>query len=307
MYLYRNLGLPSGDMTELKIALTHTSYSKSGKDNSRYVFLGMYEAKGVVARILSKYKVGTGMQLQHSLGSAFCQDTLERLFGQWSLLSYIRCGADLEIEKYKHIFVYGVLGYIVTHYEPHEVEQFLLRHFVTDKLLLAHDPQRFNKRAILDALTLQHYGRKSHISFIQKDDMFLCEIKVGEIILVTHQSRSKEYTLKKAVEKALKSIIAERETEVLPYVRAKDEAKKQKEKEERAQKHAEFLLNNTQKKQKREDKAATLKAEKDAKEKARLKAKAQVKKAKERKKESQIVISADMNAAKRRRLEDKLK
>lgn len=299
--------MPVKSASEFKTAVTHHSYREKGKDNSRYVFIGMFESKGVVARLLFRYKAGTGMQLQHSLGNAFSQVVLERLFDKWSLNAYIRCSPELQVNKYKHIFVYGVLGFVVVHFEPQEVESFLLRHLVTDKLLLAHDPQRFNKRAVLDALGLQNYGKKSHVSSTIQDERTFCEVTVGDKVIATHESKSREYALKKAIEKAIKYILSEKEGEVLPYIQEKEALQREESRLKKAQDHEEFLRNNELKKQKRKEKSEIQKAEKIAKDRARQKAKAKVKKAKERRKEGQIVITADMNASKRRRLEDKLK
>ena len=305
--LYKILGMRSTAISELKVALRHNSCSVSGRDNSRYVFLGMFDAKAVVARILFKYKVGTGMQLQHSLGNAFSQQVLDRLFDRWDLVSYIKLHPELEVNKFKHIFVFGILGFVVAHYEAQEVDSFMMKYFVTDQILLAHDPQRFNKRAILDALCLQNHGHKASIVHEAGLEGSTCYVKIKDTILASQLSKSREYATKKAIEKAIKVLISEKESELLPYLERKEAIEKEERLRQQAQKHAEFLQKNEEKKEKRKEQSLLQKAEKAEKEKARKKAKANVKKAKERRKEGQIVITSGMNAAKRRRLEDKMK
>lgn len=305
--LFKILELDVANTTELKIALTHSSYGEKSKNNSRYAFLGMFYSKGIVADLLFRYKVGNGMQLQHSLGNTFSQEFLNKLFDQWFLGQYVRFGPEWNPEKHKHIFVYAILGYIIKHYENDVVERFVLKNLITDHTLSEHDPNRFNHRSILDLLSLQYFGSLPMYEVESKLDIHYSTITFKDQYTVLHQSKSKIYAIKKTIEKGIKYVAGLKEALVKEYIEEKGKIIQTIIQDEISKKQEKFILDNELKKKKRQEKAALIKEENKAKEKARLKAKANVKKAKERRNSSKIVITSDMNAAKRRRLEDKLK
>ena len=103
---------------ELKQALTHKSfYSKDDerKGNSRYIFAGMFEFKGVVAQMLLQRISGTGTQLQHALGKMFKPEQMEQLFACFDLDRYIRYDVDFDAARHRHVFAFGLLGWLCQH------------------------------------------------------------------------------------------------------------------------------------------------------------------------------------------------
>ena len=100
---------------ELKKALTHKSFFKnedSDNSNSRYVFLGMFGFKGKVAETLFRYMPGTGTQIQHFLGNLFKDEILLKIYDTYNLHEICRFGSSFDINKQKHIIVYGFLGFV---------------------------------------------------------------------------------------------------------------------------------------------------------------------------------------------------
>jgi dsRNA-specific ribonuclease len=109
--------------SELKRALTHKSFYKNenGKHNSRYVFCGMYAFKGLVAEIPYTWFPLEGTQLQHTLGNLFKPEILDWIFVYYDLDKLIRYGLEFDANKQRHIFVFGLLGYLYVH-APEEVK-----------------------------------------------------------------------------------------------------------------------------------------------------------------------------------------
>jgi dsRNA-specific ribonuclease len=111
-HLFELLGLKKRNKNKLVQSLTHSSFNKKDevKNNSRFVFLGMFGLRGTVARLIYDYAFGTGQQLQHLLGNTFSLAKQEKLFDSWDLSEYIRIGTDFDHTKPKHIFVYALFG-----------------------------------------------------------------------------------------------------------------------------------------------------------------------------------------------------
>jgi dsRNA-specific ribonuclease len=120
---------------ELKKALTHKSFFKnedSEQSNSRYVFAGMFGFKGKVAETLFNYMPGSGTQLQHYLGNIFKEDTLLKIYKTYHLDVLCRYGTTFDIEKQKHILVYGFLGFICQWLSPEKLNQFIVLNFLAE-------------------------------------------------------------------------------------------------------------------------------------------------------------------------------
>ena len=72
----------------------------------------MYAFKGELAKILAKYMVGSGQQLQHSLGNLYSQNKICELVDQWNLEAIVLKGDNADFEKLKHIFGYALMVYL---------------------------------------------------------------------------------------------------------------------------------------------------------------------------------------------------
>ena len=117
---------------ELNKALTHSSYPQTLEENnnSRFVFLGQFSFKGFVADILYEFTPGSGTELQHLLGNMFKNEHLNTMYDKLKLEALIRYGVEFDHRKHKHIFVYGLLGFI-QQYSPVDVKrQFVSHNFI---------------------------------------------------------------------------------------------------------------------------------------------------------------------------------
>ncbi|MEZ4911864.1 MAG: hypothetical protein R2774_13500 [Saprospiraceae bacterium] len=277
----------------LKAALTHESFDNVNEKNtnSKYTFLGMFAVKGIVAQILFDYKAGNGKQMQHTLGNIFTNARMNTLFEGWQLDKFVRFGLDFEKEKHKHIFVFSILGFVLKQYEEEVYKKFFITFLLRDDDLVEHNSQRFNAKAVLAQLMLKSGLPRPQFIFDCADDLYTCSIMAGHKVISTYISKSKHYALKAAQKKAIKSFTFKMENG-------------QAQKEDKSQKHQEWLNQQDKKKNIRDEKAIKRLEEAKQRDIQRRKAK-QLKN--EKKKETKTVDLSTMNSRKRRFFEDKMK
>jgi dsRNA-specific ribonuclease len=304
--LLKKLQLTSLPNNELKIALTHSSFyqeskdTKAAKDNSRYIFLGMFHFRGAVANMLYKYMPGTGTQLQHALGNIFANTKLETLFDTWDLQHHIRHDERFNAKKHKHIFVYGILGYVIAHFDSLTVDSFITRHIVDQSILQQYTGIKHNPRAQLNLLAIQKYNQAVKVKSEYIEEKYHITIKVKDTILAQHTSPSKEYATKKAIHKAIASFNFN--VNDLPLT-----SENLDQKQANTQKHNEWLAKQKATKEAREQRMLQRAIEAEQKDKERRKAKALRKKKIEEVTKAAPKETKPINAGKRRYLEDKKK
>lgn len=304
----KKLGCANPNHNELKKALTHLSFNEQN-NSSRYVFLGMYAFKGRVADMLYGYLPGKGQLLQHILGNLFATSQLQVLFDKWQMEDVVRC-KNLDISRYKHIFVYGLLGYIHCHHAKEE-EQIILRHILSDAIISKYlQPKRSTKEQLV-ALCQQVFGERPKVRVTKEEDVWVGTVSLDGKIYVRHESKGKTYAQKKAIAKALKKIMSTQDANgrISQFLAEKAVMEQEEGRHLRADKHRAFLAANQEKKHRRADRRRIRKAENLIKDRERKAAKLRKKQRMvERKKQKEVsVFDTVMNAAKRRFLEDKLK
>ena len=300
---------------ELKIALTHSSFYKTDNNgNSRYIFLGMYAFKGEVAEILFRYLPATGTQLQHALGNLFKNEHLERLFFAFELKNYIRHGIEFEVDKRRHIFVYGLLGYLFAHCGKENLREFIVKHFILpfQHVIL---PKTHNRDTETQCNLLSEilYNCRMRIAIEKEDELFCATVTAGNRLLAQERSKSYRYVRRKTLKKALITLAgsAEEYEQQQPGYEARrqqvENRLQQKSEAEKAQKQQAY-------KEKQEKKAAERKTRKLQQQQTaiaadikRRRAKAAAKLRKEeqaRKTAAENAKKMNMSANKRRHLQD---
>jgi len=309
----RRLGITKN---ELKEALTHYSFyedKNETKANSRLVFAGMFVFRGQLAEILMRYFSGTGTQLQHILGNIFRDEYLHRLFDNWTLKNWIRCGKEFDINKHKHIFVYAIFGCIALHddekrrrfifkYMLNEENRHILNHHVKNKDVL-HQANELAKAIIGETLKteMQIIGDSIHKAVV---------LLHNGAIVAEAQSKSYRYARKKAMKTAL-GILSEINFE--RYVTESDylERIKKRLEEEKARKQQEMQQKLAEKEKRRLENIELSAKIKQARDLSRKKAQAEAKKQKAERAqllaEKQAKVQRPLSAKKRRHLEDKKK
>ncbi len=306
---------------ELNKALTHVSYTAidESENNSRFVFLGQYAFRGYAAEIIYKFTLGTGTQLQHILGNMFKNENLQSLFDKFKLKGLVRCNNEFDYATHKHIFVFGLLGFIHL-YSPDEIKNnFVSRNFILPNRHL-FDPVSHNNdfQAQCNFLSRTLYQEPVYVDVKHiENKLWETTVTVKDCVLACETSVSYRYSRQKTLKKALK-ILADDHYFIessKPEFNANQgllkqlrEEKIQLQKEEKLQLRVEKeVRKRTENKIKKEK----LKAEKEKTNKQRLKAKAEVAKKKESRKGKNTIYReytaeeiAAMSTSKRRRLED---
>ncbi|WP_310558571.1 hypothetical protein [Flavobacterium sp.] len=188
--------------------LTHNSFSE--KNNSRYVFLGQFAYRGIVATWVFENIAGTGTQLQHYLGNLLSQKRLESYYEKWKI-SKVRIASTAQIDQQKHIFVYAVLGYIVENASEEQLQEFVFNQFIAsaDHLL----PSVYKHKNEWDKLVFlckQEFNQKPKlITTISDDKTNKIEVFLNDEVIGLASSISFKYAKKKAITAALKHITIE--------------------------------------------------------------------------------------------------
>ena len=203
-------------LSDFKRCLVHISIyeaeNKENSGNSRYVFLGMYAFKGLVAETVSKYIVGNGKQLQHYLGNIFSNQNLSKLYDELQLGEVVKIHSSLNADNLKHIFASAYLGFLYQNATEDFIRKTIVKYFLEDSTHLMPKSKPVNVFAILKAkveIVLQSKV-KLHYSTTQVETNILHETKVlltsGECIGY-HSSVSETYSKKKAIKLALKYVL----------------------------------------------------------------------------------------------------
>lgn len=306
---------------ELKKALTHKSFFKdedSEQSNSRYVFSGMFGFKGKVAETLFNYMPGSGTQLQHYLGNLFKDETLFKIYKTYHLDELCRYGRTFDIDKQKHILVYGFLGFICQWLSPEKLNQFIVRNYLSETSHLM--PTQFKNRDLQSQCS--YFSRLRYnegilvITQMIDELLFKSSVSAGKVVICEAESKSYRYSRKKALKQALLMLSAperiklDNDTEYLKREEQREQQLKDEAKRQKDEKLATYLEKKEKIQQLRGEerkKAKALAAEREIeRKKAKARAKARIearKKADENKKSSVLGLST----AKRRHLEDKKK
>ena len=306
---------------ELSKALTHSSFPETTEENnnSRYVFLGQFAFRGYVADILFKFSPGSGTKLQHMLGNLFKNEQLNTLYDKLILDDLIRYGVDFDHKKHKHIFVFGLLGFI-HQFSPDEVkQQFVSQNFILPNKHLFNPGTKSNDfQAQCNLLSRILFQEPVFIDITRNENnLWKTTVTIQDAVLASETSVSHRYSRQKALKKALKQLADD--VYFIETARPEFSAnhsrleqirniKFQQQKEEKlhlqAQKEERKRIENKIKKEKR-------KADKEELDAKRRITKAEVKKKKESKKGKNTIYRdysteeiAAMNPAKRRRVED---
>lgn len=306
---------------ELNKALTHSSYTESDEDdnNSRFVYLGQFAFRGYVADLIYKFTPGTGTQLQHILGNLFKNEHLNIIYDSFHLEELIRYGGNFDAKAHRHIFVFGLLGFIHK-YSPDELKQMLIsRYFIIpNKHLFSQSSKSNDLQAQCNVISRILFQEPVFIEIVRNaNGLWQTTVSIKESVIACETSVSHRYSRQKTLKKAFMQL-----ADVLNFIETTRpefdvnqsrlqqirDAKFQQQKEEllrqRAEKEERKRTESLIKKQKR-------KADKEKQDALRRKSKADLKAKKESRKGKNTIYRdysaeeiAAMNPAKRRRLED---
>jgi hypothetical protein len=306
---------------ELNKALTHSSFPETTEENnnSRFVFLGQFAFRGFVADILYDFVPSTGTQLQHILGNMFKNEHLHLLYDKLKLEELIRCAAEFEHKKHKHIFVFALLGFIHK-FAPVEVKkQFVSRNFILpNKHLFNHTADNNDFQAQCNVLSRILFQEPIFVD-IQRTtgNLWQTTVSVKHSIIALETSVSHRYSRVKALKKALIQLADDNwfiETTRPEFDSRQNRLEQIRDEKFQQQKNEKIRLQAKKEERKRAEnliKKAKRKADKEALDAKRRQTKAAVKKDKESRKVKNTIYReytteeiAVMNPAKRRRLED---
>jgi hypothetical protein len=286
--------------------------------NSRFVFLGQYGFKGLIAEIIFKYIAGNGKQLQQYLGNVFSNEKLEKIFDELHFEHLISFKAGFDFKTQKHIFTAGFLGFLYENATEEYNQAFIFKHFLADSKAIIPKTNSINLIQILQAKAEQIIKQKVKIEYSKEklngDNTFIVKVLLnqGEII-GQHASKSEIYAKKKAIKLALDYLLKiESESPIFKSMEARklseETRKKNTNKKQIAINHQQFLQEKAEKR-----KLAVEIKTKEAKEREynRLLNKKNLKLGEKPKKKLVAKITevelSTMSANKRQRIQDKLK
>lgn len=304
---------------DLVILSTHHSFSE--KNNSRYVFLGQFYFKGLVASWVQQNIGGTGTQLQHYLGNILSSKKLE-LFFEIHIRQGVRMANIADLPNQKHIFANAILGYISEHTSEDKLEEFIFHHFIEPNDAILPKTHLFqNPWQQLQFLGKQYSGLSPKILHsVNEEKLNIFEIRLNNETISSSQSISYKYARKKAIRLGLKYIAEQEEKKLLNdpkflvFEKQMDEKKQleiEKNKAIKEQKHLQRIELHQQKMKLKREKEKIESQKLD--EKRRI-AKQKLKESKEKKnrkgsdsiyREYTIEEIKAMSASKRRNLQDR--
>ena len=313
--LFKEYKIPYNEEA-IKTVFTHNSFSEE-KNNSRLVFLGQFQFRGLVSKWIFKNIAGTGTQLQHFLGNVFSQKYLVKLFDDWQI-SKVRLANSNDLECQKHIFIYAILGYIANVANERQIFKFIFDFFILpfDKILPQNykNPNQWNQ---LQFLCRQHFDAKPHIKAEVKENLQNITVFFIDEILAQHTSISYKYARKKVIKESLKKIVARiEETALQNPIYLQNEKNRQEQKqnqilEEKREKQEKHLARNLLHSKKMEEKRILKKAEALESDKKRKSTKQKLKESTSKKGKDSIYRTytteeiAEMSNSKRRNLQDR--
>ena len=179
-------------------------HALSEGENSRYVFAGMFGFKGLVAEVLYRYIPATGMQLQHALGNLFKNEQLERLFFYYALQDYIRHSLDFDASHRRHVFVYGLLGWLFVHANDDVKQRFIRRHFILPCThILFSESKNRDMEAKCNLFSKMLYNCKISLGMEKSGEEWTTVVRAGETVLAGDTSTGYRYSRQKALKRAL--------------------------------------------------------------------------------------------------------
>ena len=299
----------------LREVLTHSSFYEKEEDkgNSRYVFEGMFAFRGMVGDVLFRYYTGTGTRLQHVLGNLFRQERLERLFDEWRLRQFVRCGESFDIATHKHIFVYAIFGYVAT-LDENTRNWFISKYIINKDTahLLGHRKRNRDLLAQANDIVRQTDGRRLTLEMkVTEEGLHKAKAVLSDgTVLCEAESKSWRYARKKVTKMAL-NLLAMPQRKIMLSNPAYQARVLERMEAEREKRKAEIAEREEKKKAAREQRKEQWNAERRARDAERRASQAAAKK---RKAENAARAAAKaakesrpMSAKKRRFLEDKKK
>jgi hypothetical protein len=277
----------------------------------------MYAFKGLVAETLFSYLPATGTQLQHALGNIFKNENLERIFASYDLDKLMRHGVEFDAYKHRHIFAYGLLGYLFVH-APDEVKRkFIAQHFILPHTqTLMPETKNRDMEAQCNMLSSILYGCKVKLVLQKNETLWNAAVAAGEQLLASESSVSYRYVRKKALKKALITLsekLQDKDAQTEDYERRRqqtEDALRKKAEEETAEKQATIAGKAARKKTEKDAAKAKREEQNHLRDVRRRQAKAAAKLRKEEQAKKEAAAAAQtkhMSANKRRHLEDKAK
>jgi hypothetical protein len=309
-----------GLQSELTRSLTHYSFYDNHDDdrsNSRFVFNGMFGFKGEVANLAIRLMPGNGKQLQYFLGNIFASEKLKRIFDRYQLGPLCRFGKGFDIEKHKHIMVYGFMGFVSEFASEAKLERFIMKNFFEGNSHLF--PGFSHNRDLLAQLT--YFSRMTHnrnpvLKTLKKGETYQTIVSVNGSEIVTAESMGFRHSRKKAMKTALLFLSAPLagklasddaflEREAQRAIAEKEKMVKQK--MEKAEKYSEKQQKKlTIRSEKRVERRKQAIEREIMRRRAKMRAKARAESI-EKKLEKEQAALARMSADKRRHLQDKKK
>lgn len=196
----------------LERALTHNSFSEN--NNSRYVFLGMFAFKGLVANWIFNHVAGTGTQLQHYLGNIFKQAFLETFFDK-HIKNISRIDPKVAIDTQKHIFAYAFFGFVYDNATDEQLQEFIFQQII--KVNDHHLPSNYKHKNYWDQLLFlckQQLESKPKLLLTENSDKTqVVTINLNGETIGQHSSISFKYAKKKAIKVALDFVLKNIELE----------------------------------------------------------------------------------------------
>jgi hypothetical protein len=165
----------------------------------------MFAFKGLVADILFAWFPLDGTQLQHLLGNLFKHDILDRIFAYYDMERLVRHGSEFEVEKHRHIFVYGLLGFVYAHSPEATRTAFIQTHFLLPHahLFVANNKQQ-DLEAQANALAKMLYGCALSVKVEQAENKrWHARVLLDQEALAEDDSVGYRYSRQKALKKAL--------------------------------------------------------------------------------------------------------
>ncbi|OQA01431.1 MAG: ribonuclease III [Bacteroidetes bacterium ADurb.Bin408] len=195
---------------ELNKALTHSSYTESDENdnNSRFVYLGQFAFKGYVADLLYKFTPGTGTQLQHILGNLFKNEHLNTLYDSFRLEELIRYGRNFDAKAHRHIFVFGLLGFI-HQYSPDELKQTVIsRYFIIpNKHLFSHSDKSNDLQAQCNVISRILFQEPVFVEIVRNaNGLWQTTVSIKDSVIACETSVSHRYSRLKTLKKAIKQL-----------------------------------------------------------------------------------------------------
>jgi hypothetical protein len=172
----------------------------------------MYAFKGMLASLVSKYIAGNGKQLQHFLGNAFSNENLAKVFDELNLNKVVSAQESIDINKIKHFFALGYLGFVYQHCTETFIEETAVKYFLKGSEQYLPKTVALNPIQILKAKAEQVLNQKIKVisSQTKADGIYLYTYQVTASIdglIGSHTSKSEIYAKKKAIKNALTYVL----------------------------------------------------------------------------------------------------